>query len=142
MYRDGTLTGFSIGAQTRHRESSPPTAAELRARPELADCRRVYRSVELCEYSSVAVGSNPEALALAVSRGLWVPDEVRAGLPSREPEPDLDELPPLPERTLLPPLAGRRLSELIDARRAAVRAYARGELDDLRAQADLRRGVV
>jgi hypothetical protein len=146
MYRDGTLRSFSIGAQDTPAGSSPPTAAEIRARPELAECSMMFRSVDLCEYSSVAVGGNPEALALAVSRGLWVPDEIRSALPTAldraDEGEDEDDLPTLPHRDELPPFAGRRLSEVLEQRRAAIRAYARRELDDLQARIDLRRGVV
>jgi hypothetical protein len=141
MYRDGSLRGFSIGAQDDPSACSPPTAAEVRARPELAECQRIYRSVHLCEYSSVAVGGNPEALALAVSRGLWVPEEVRSLLSGSELRGE-DDLPELPYRDELPPLTGRRLSEVLEQRRAAIRAYARREMEDIEARLDLRRGVV
>jgi hypothetical protein len=150
MYREGTLRSFSIGAQDDASRSSPPTAAEIRARPELAECSMLFRSVDLCEYSSVAVGGNPEALALAVSRGLWVPDEIRVACrPLRaatENAPhapaDEAELPELPDRPALPPLTARRLCEVVEQRRAAIRACARREIEDIEARLDLRRGVV
>jgi hypothetical protein len=42
----------------------------------------VYRRWELTGYSAVSYPGNPAALAIAVERGLWVPDDVRRSLPS------------------------------------------------------------
>jgi hypothetical protein len=147
LYQDGTLRGFSLnGGSEATAVKSAPTAAEIRARPELADCARIYRSCDMCEYSAVAVPGNPEALALAVSRGLWVPDVVRSALPAvaavADDDEDLADLPPLPDRPDLPALAGRRLTEVMAARRTVVRAYLQAQADDLKAIVDLRRGVV
>lgn len=138
MYQDGTLRSFSIRPLPDFSKCSPPTAAEVRSRPELADCKMMYRAWELLEYSAVAIPGNPEALALAVSRGLWVPDRVRSILPSATAPPPAVELPPFPQRPELPPLVGRRLTDVIDSRRSAIQAQ--GDL--IRARLDLRRGIV
>ncbi len=90
-YQDGGLSGWSINALPR--EAGPPTKEEIRARPDLADCETIYRSTELIEYSATSCPGNPETLTLMVSRGIWVPDEVR---PEVIPEPE-----PIPEPTEL-----------------------------------------
>ncbi len=90
-YQDGGLRGWSINALPR--SAGPPTREEIRARPELADCETIYRKTELIEYSCVSCPGNPETLTLMVSRGIWVPDEVR---PEIIPEPE-----PIPEPTEL-----------------------------------------
>lgn len=111
MYQDETLKGFSIDGLPDPASCSPPTSDELRKRPDLAECRCVYRSWELLEYSCVSVPGNAGALALAVSRGLWVPDDVRAALP-----------PPLP------PLRGRTRQQVEESVLRQARAMASGML--------------
>ena len=44
MYRDGLLRGWSIFAIPDAGKASPPTRAEIRSRPDLADCEMVYRA--------------------------------------------------------------------------------------------------
>lgn len=128
MYQDGTLKGFSVDGLMVPGLFGPPTSDEIRRRPELADCKMVYRALELVEYSAVAMPGNAEALALAVSRGLWVPDDVRASLP--EPKP-------------LPPLVGRTFEQVQDAllrqARSMAGTMARQALQDAR---DLARGDI
>jgi hypothetical protein len=140
LYKSGCLRSFSVRALAGRENCSPPTPAEIRARPELAECEWMYRSWELLEYSSVAVPGNQEALALAVSRGLWIPDAIRSTLPPSPPTtpPPVIELPPFPQKPELPAFAGRRLADAVEARRAAIRAQA----DDVRARLELRRGIV
>ncbi len=142
LYKSGCLRSFSVRALAGRENCSPPTPAEIRARPELAECEWMYRSWELLEYSSVAVPGNQEALALAVSRGLWLPESIRSSLAApaaaTPPPPVEPELPPFPQRPELPAFAGRRLAEAVDARRAAIRR----EADDVRATLELRRGIV
>ena len=82
-YRSGDLKGFSVRVNPKD-NCSPPTAEEIRSRPELADCYMCYRSTDLCEYSAVAVPGNQECLSLSearsvlavVSRGLTLPAEL------------------------------------------------------------------
>lgn len=81
-YADGmTLRGWSIDFLPDERSTSPPTPDEVRRRPELANCMLMFRRWELTGYSAVSYAGNPEALTLAVERGLWVPDDVRRSLP-------------------------------------------------------------
>lgn len=104
LYQDGFLRAFSIGFQPDFTKSSPPTPAEVKARPDLAECRRIYRKWELLEYSAVPVPANPEALSVAVSKGLLIPESLEQALaslaprdghdePEDEPEPAMPELP-------------------------------------------------
>lgn len=82
-YKDGVLTAFSIDFIPDDRSSGPPTPVELRTDPSWSQAHTIYRQWELTGYSAVSYPGNPDALALAVERGLWVPDEVRALLPAR-----------------------------------------------------------
>lgn len=77
-YSNGTLTAWSIDFLPNRSTSSQPTPDELRARPDWSSAKTIYRNWELTGYSAVSYPGNPEALSLAIARGLWVPDEVRA----------------------------------------------------------------
>jgi HK97 family phage prohead protease len=68
LAQDGVLRTYSIGF--RPLESSPPTAEELRQNPTWANATRVHRSWELLEFSLVGIPANPEALMLAISKGM------------------------------------------------------------------------
>jgi hypothetical protein len=117
LYRDGVLRGWSINGTPV--ASGPPTAAEVAARPELRSAKLVYRSLRLTEYSAVAVPGNPDALTEATSRGLWLPDLLKARLPA-------SKLPPLVGRTLAQVVASveRQARELVGAEVARARADA------------------
>lgn len=78
MYKEGMLSGWSINVLPDPNSSSPPTKEEMRARPELSECRMVYRKGELAEYSAVAVPGNSETLTILEQRGIWVPEELRS----------------------------------------------------------------
>ncbi len=71
LAQDGVLRTYSIGF--RPLESSPPTAAEIRQNPQWSSATRIYRSWELLEFSLVGVPANPEALMLAISKGISAP---------------------------------------------------------------------
>lgn len=79
-YIEGTLTAFSIDFMPDMTKSSRPTPEELRARPDWDGAECIFRSWEMTGFSGVSYPGNPEALAIAVQRGLWVPDEVRKSL--------------------------------------------------------------
>jgi hypothetical protein len=81
-YVDGTLTSFSVDFIPEPAQSGRPTADELRSRPDWAGAECIFRRWELAGYSAVAYPGNPEALAVAVERGLWIPDAARAELPA------------------------------------------------------------
>lgn len=135
LYQNDVLRGFSINGLPR--SYGPPTDRERQERSDMGQCRVVYRGVELTEYSAVSVPGNRSALALAVSRGLWVPEALRgAGGADDEFEPHLD---PSPE---LPPLVGRRFAEVLEATLLAVRADVARAREHEDARRDLRRGVV
>lgn len=76
-YVDGTLTAFSVDFIPDMSGSSRATPDELRGRPDWAGAECIYRKWELTGYSAVAYPGNPEALALCVERGLWIPPEAR-----------------------------------------------------------------
>lgn len=67
-YEDGSIRGWSIKAGVR--EASPPTRAEIRARPELEGCETIYRKWDLIEYSATPTPGNSDCLTLLVQRGL------------------------------------------------------------------------
>lgn len=69
MYRDGDMKAFSVRVIPRA-GCGPPTAKEIRARPELADCVCMYRSTELAEASCVAVGGNASCLTVDEARSV------------------------------------------------------------------------
>lgn len=129
------LRAYSVNIVPDMAEASAPSAKELKARSDLADCHLIYRKSDLAEYSAVAVPGNPECLTEAVARGLWMPDRLRALVPLEAPAGP-------PAETLLPPLAGRRLDEAIGLRlrkAAAIRGAAGRAADDA---LDLLRGRI
>ena len=125
LYQAEALRGFSVCVMPR--EFGSPTPDEIRARPELAECRCIYRKSELGEYSAVAVPGNREALALAVSRGLWLPEALK---PEAQTTPEL------------PPLVGRRFADVLESTILGTRAESARIREEEQARADLRRGKV
>lgn len=69
LYAGGYMKAFSIGFDPDPEASGKPTEEELKQNPGWKDVRRVYRKWSLLEYSAVSVPSNPEALALSLSKG-------------------------------------------------------------------------
>lgn len=116
LFQEEVLRGYSIRGNPDPAATGPPTSAELRKRPDLADARLMYRKWELVEYSAVAIPGNPDALATAVARGLWLPEALRG-----------EAAPPAE----LPPLTGARRFE--DVHASLVRAI-RADRPDLAAE--------
>jgi hypothetical protein len=145
-YLSGVLTAFSIDFLPDLGRSSAPTSAEIRMNPSWADAHTVYRAWELTGYSAVSYPGNPEALALAVERGLWVPDDVRSLLPAivRQVEPEAEpEAEPTPETPTLPVVRTYTQAELSAAISRAAIPVALALLDRrLRDRDDLARGRV
>jgi HK97 family phage prohead protease len=146
LFREGILRGFSIGFQPVVEDMSPPTTKELRERPEWAAVRCIYRKSSLLEYSAVSIPANPEALALAVSKGL-VCDQLKAMLPTPplpvpEAPADAHESTP-PPRPELPPLTGRTFGEVcrsfLASEEAKYKALVSGAIRD---SEDLARGRI
>jgi hypothetical protein len=108
-FASGTLSAFSVDFLPDLAESSRATPDELRKNPAWAEAQTIYRKWELTGYSAVSYPGNPEALATAVARGLWVPDDVRATLPDPAGDPPPGPPPPPPE---LPPVRSYTLEEL------------------------------
>ena len=67
LLKEGTLNAFSIGFETL--DQSPPTTKEITKEPMWASARNIIRKWSLLEFSVVACPCNPEALAMAVSKG-------------------------------------------------------------------------
>jgi len=111
LYELGFLNAWSISFDPI--EGGPPTPDEIRKRPDLAECRCVYRTWDLLEYSAVTVPGNPEAVRAAHARGLALP-----GWPDPEPDPLAG----------LPPLAGRTYQQYRRDRLAAIRALLRSTM--------------
>lgn len=80
MYADGTLRSFSVEFLPDVAKSGRPTQEEVRANPSWGVAHTIYRSWELTGFSAVSYPGNPEALALAVERGFWVPEETRKAI--------------------------------------------------------------
>jgi len=119
LYEEEILRAWSIGFDEI--DSGAPEPKEIKARPELADARRIYRKWILLEYSAVAIGANPEALTIAVNKGLWLPESVQAQ--AAKTEPDDDEPEPEPK---LPAFVGRRFADVHAEAVAKVRAAGAG----------------
>ena len=68
LYQDGFLQAFSIGFRGN---GHAPTEKEIKKNPELQNVRYIWDEWELMEFSAVTVPANPEALALAVSKGYY-----------------------------------------------------------------------
>lgn len=112
LYKQGFCKAFSVGAKPI--EGSPPTTAEIKARPEMASCKWVWRKIELHELSCVPIPANPEALVIAISKGVISPSEAiqkQLGI-RREPVIPRPEEPPASDEPDLPPLVGRRFGEV------------------------------
>lgn len=111
MAQAGVMNGYSVRILPDVMSCSAPTSQELRKEPDLAACWMMIRKCELAEYSIVSVPGNPEALAMAVSRGLTLPDRLWADLgdattTTRAADPAID-IPPS-----LPPFVGRSFGEV------------------------------
>jgi HK97 family phage prohead protease len=72
LIQDGILSAHSIGFISNY--SSKPTTKEVNERPDLKGAKLIHRDWNLLEFSVVGIPANPEALTLAVSKGV-VSDE-------------------------------------------------------------------
>lgn len=75
-YKEGWLRGWSV--RMVNPEYSAPTPAEVNQRPELKDCRLVFRRWALGEYSAVVLPGNADTLTILTSRGITIPPRLRA----------------------------------------------------------------
>lgn len=73
LFQSKVLNAFSIGFMPT--DGGPPEEKEILDNPSWAKARWVIRKWELFEYSAVSVPANPEALAMAVSKGLDITAE-------------------------------------------------------------------
>lgn len=70
LFQGGYLRAFSVGFDPYNSEYKAPTDVDLKRKPEWEGARRVWTKWDLLEFSAVPVPSNPEAIAMAVSKGL------------------------------------------------------------------------
>ncbi|MFN4259774.1 MAG: hypothetical protein ACK4RK_10785 [Gemmataceae bacterium] len=108
LVQSGLLAGKSIGfLPTKVRA---PTEAEVRARPEWANVRRIIEEWVLLEYACVYIPAQPQAVVEAVSKGLPIPlpfqkalgleEELRAATYSAVPFTPWEEVQKYIDRTL------------------------------------------
>jgi len=71
LFRDGMMNTFSIGFISL--EASPPTKAEIVARPEWKDAKLIHRKWQLLEVSAVPIPSNENAIGEWVRKGHRIP---------------------------------------------------------------------
>lgn len=114
LYKEGFLKAFSVGFIPRETEDG-----DGEKQP-----RRTYKKWELLEYSAVPVPANPDALALAIQKGVlktealkesiekgWGQEEVL--FEAAAPEPIIEVAAPLPEeKTIQPAVVNPGLEEL------------------------------
>ena len=79
LYKDGFMKAFSIGFIPMETENIPMDDPMMPEKPQdHKKPRKIYRKWELLEYSAVPIPANPEAVALAVQKGLITDEEAPA----------------------------------------------------------------
>jgi len=133
-YSAGDMRAFSVNVLDDPAHTGKPTVAEIRARPDWARAKLVYRRTELAEYSAVSVGGNAEALRTEITRAL-----ATLGRPAELPtwEPKLE-----PAAVELPPLVGRTFEQVYGGAIGDVRREAEQRRRREADAADLRRGRI
>lgn len=86
LYEGGYLNAFSVGFIPVAGKGHEPTEDDIKARPDWAGVRWMYEAWELLEFSAVPVPSNPNALRLAMEKGLALPPELKALVPPQNPQ--------------------------------------------------------
>jgi len=86
LYQYECLKSWSIGFNELP-GCGRPDVKELKGRPDLAECRYMYRYWEMLEYSAVPIGANPDALSMARSKGLYIPKFLAAVEEAAPPSP-------------------------------------------------------
>lgn len=84
LLQDGTLSAHSIGFISNPDKRSAPSATELKKYPYWSGAKAVHRDWELFEFSIVGIPANPEALALAVSKGHCSAETLKLLFPDKE----------------------------------------------------------
>lgn len=72
LYKDGFMKAFSVGFIPKKWDDTPEEKCNDGKKP-----KRKYTDWEMIEYSAVPVPANPDALALAIQRGLHVPEVIQ-----------------------------------------------------------------
>lgn len=119
LFKEGFLKAFSVGFLPRKWET-PETKGDKK------QPRRVYTDWELLEYSAVPVPANPEALALAIQKGI-LQDKVLIksfGLDKKEPVAPLipPEAPPVQDDAIIEQKGQIELIDMLEAELAQMKA--------------------
>ncbi len=77
LYQERIMRGFSVAFPMRGAEWHEPTEKEIARNPAWAKAKRIYTKWTLMEYSAVGLPANPEALAMAVSKGICRPETAK-----------------------------------------------------------------
>ncbi len=77
LYQERIMRGFSVAFPMRDAEWHEPTEKEIVRNPAWAKAKRIYTKWTLMEYSAVGLPANPEALAMAVSKGICRPETAK-----------------------------------------------------------------
>lgn len=85
LYADKYLNAWSVGFLPVDGKGHAPTEQDIRQHPDWAGARWIHEEWDLLEFSAVSVPSNPNALALAVSKGLSLPTGLEAAKPKGKP---------------------------------------------------------
>lgn len=102
LYEAEICRGWSIHAGADWDRTGRPDASELRDHPDWKGAELVYRNADLYEFSAVAVPGNADALTIAVTRGLALPDSVRRSLErAMKTKEDDDDHPDHPDHTVI-----------------------------------------
>lgn len=72
-YRDGYLKAWSVGFDPRRSVGRAMTEEDVTGRPDWAGGRWIWEKWPLWEFSAAPIPSNPDALALAIAKGVLSP---------------------------------------------------------------------
>lgn len=134
LYLGGFLKSFSIAYDPSTAEIITPSDADLKRHSEWEGARRVIKTWDLVEFSCCTFGMNPEALVIAVNKGVVTADRLKSmGIeipkssePTDPPEPVAPSDTPEPVRRVI-----------IPAKRAIVRRSAWPKKKDLTDEIDV-----
>lgn len=122
LFKGGFLKAFSVGFLPRKWET-PETKGKSDKQ-----ARRVYTDWELLEYSAVPVPANPEALALAMQKGiLHDPTIIKSFGVKENPAPKAPEPQPAQDEAVIEQKGQIELIDILEAELAQVRAYSAEE---------------
>jgi len=134
LYLGGFLKSFSIAYDPYTADIITPNDADFKRHPEWEGARRVIKTWDLVEFSCCTFGINPEALVIAVNKGIVTTDRLKS-MGVELPEPTKAASPPDPPESDDTPEPVRRV--IIPAKRAIVRRSAWPKKKDLTDEIDV-----